>query len=87
LANAFGNVIGWSSALAPRPTDLVERIRRQTAVTEGFYITAFGPTGRVDLERRAGGNPSWNTGIDYGRQLARSNQRDLVERALPRGRA
>lgn len=36
---------------------------------------------RADLERRAGGNPSWNVGVDYGRQLAHSPNRDLVRRA------
>ena len=27
---------------------------------------------RAELEARAGGNPSWNTGVDYERQLRRS---------------
>jgi hypothetical protein len=32
----------------------------------------FGFALRAELEARAGGNPSWNTGVDYYRQLARS---------------
>ena len=33
---------------------------------------------RADLEQRAGGNPSWNTGVDYSRQLSISADRDEV---------
>jgi hypothetical protein len=36
---------------------------------------------RADVEARAGGNPSWNTGVDYRVQFARSSEADLV-RAL-----
>jgi hypothetical protein len=32
------------------------------------FIFAF----RAELEARAGGNPSWNTGVNYSRDLARS---------------
>lgn len=38
-----------------------------------FYIPR-----RADLERRAGGNPSWNTGVDYRLQLERSRYRGEV---------
>jgi hypothetical protein len=34
---------------------------------------------RADLEARAGGNPSWNTGVNYTRQLERSGQSAEVE--------
>jgi dienelactone hydrolase len=33
---------------------------------------------RQELEQRAGGNPSWNAGVDYAAQLARSADRDEV---------
>ena len=36
-----------------------------------------------DVEQRAGGNPSWNAGVDYGRLLARSASRDVVGAMLP----
>jgi len=39
------------------------------------------PIARADLERRAGGNPSWNTGVDYRHQLARSSQTEQVRAA------
>lgn len=41
------------------------------------FIFAF----RAELEARAGGNPSWNTGVDYFRQLAKSDNLSEV-RAL-----
>lgn len=81
LAGSFNNVADWYIAHQPRPTDLVERIRQQASWVLNAYTLGLGPTARVDLERRAGGNPSWNVGVDYGRQLARSSQQDLVRKA------
>lgn len=78
LASAFGNVDGWNSAHEPRPAGVDEQVLAQVALDQMIFIGAFGPVGRVDLERRAGGNPSSNVGVDYRRQLARSTQRDLV---------
>lgn len=80
LANAFGNITGWNSAIEPRPTGLTEQLAALAQVDEVF-TQVFGPTARPDLERRAGGNPSWNVGVDYRHQLARSAQRDLVRQA------
>jgi pimeloyl-ACP methyl ester carboxylesterase len=81
LAGAIGGLPAWASAHEPAPADLVEAIRQQAWWTEAAYISSLGPTGRVDIERRAGGNPSFNVGVDYARQLARSGQRAFVERA------
>jgi len=81
LAGAFNNVTGWYSAHQPKPTDMTEWIRQQAAWIQNAYTVGLGPSARVDLERKAGGNPSWNTGIDYSRQLVRSGQEDLVRRA------
>ena len=39
------------------------------------FLLAF----RAELEFRAGGNPSFNTGVDYRKQLARSADREEVE--------
>ena len=39
---------------------------------------------RAELEKRAGGNPSWNTGVDYAHQLAISS--DSAEGPLGRQR-
>jgi dienelactone hydrolase len=81
LVGAFGNVVGWFSAFQPRPTELAEWIRQQADWIKNAYILGLGPTARVDLEQHAGGNPSFNTGIDYRHQLARSSQRNLVRQA------
>jgi hypothetical protein len=81
LIGAIGGLPGWASAHEPRPTDLVEAIRQQEWWTEAAYIASLGPTGRLDIERRAGGNPSFNVGVDYAKQLARSGQRDFVDQA------
>jgi dienelactone hydrolase len=81
LAGAFNNVAGWYDSHAPQPTDPTEWIRRQAAWLQNAYVLGLGPGARVDLERRAGGNPSFNTGVDYGRQFARSSRRDVVRRA------
>ncbi|WP_052372242.1 alpha/beta hydrolase family protein [Amycolatopsis taiwanensis] len=81
LIGAIGGLSGWASAHQPQPTDLVERIRQQEWWIESAYIATLGPQGRLDIERRAGGNPSFNVGVDYAGELARSGQRDLVEQA------
>jgi pimeloyl-ACP methyl ester carboxylesterase len=81
LAGAFNNVVGWYDAHAPQPTDLTEWIRQQASWLQYAYVLGLGPGARVDLERKAGGNPSFNTGVDYRRQLARSARGDVVRRA------
>lgn len=81
LIGAVSGLPAWASAHEPRPTDLVEAIRQQEWWLEGAYIASLGPTGRADIERRAGGNPSFNVGVDYARQLDRSGERAFVEQA------
>ncbi len=81
LAAALGNVPGWISAHDPAPTGLWDRVRAQAGWVDMAYVQGVGALARVDLERRAGGNPSWNTGVDYRRQLAISGERDTVRAA------
>jgi pimeloyl-ACP methyl ester carboxylesterase len=82
LAGALGNLPTWDNAHEPMPSDLVERIRQQATFMIAAYISSGpGPRGRADLEQRAGGNPVYNVGVDYARQLTRSSQRALVEQA------
>ncbi|MEV4760444.1 alpha/beta hydrolase-fold protein [Micromonospora sp. NPDC049559] len=81
LIGALGNIPGWYNVHEPEPTDPADWGRQQASWLEWAYAWGMGPTGRADLEPRAGGNPSWNVGIDYGRQLARSAQRDRVRQA------
>lgn len=80
LANALAEIPGWVDGTQPRPTDPAEQIFWQGVWDRFGRAGAFG-LDRLDLERRAGGNPSWNTGVDYRRILARSSERGLVEQA------
>jgi pimeloyl-ACP methyl ester carboxylesterase len=73
LAAALGDTPGWFTPLSREPA------RRDAAAQEANqfqwdtqvdfpFIFAF----RAELEARAGGNPSWNTNVNYFAQLARS---------------
>jgi hypothetical protein len=82
LAAALNNLTGWWSALAPPPASDDERIDNQILWIRNAYVGgSSGPTAHADLEPNVGGNPSFNIGIDYRRQLARSSQSELVEQA------
>ncbi|MFD7654490.1 alpha/beta hydrolase-fold protein [Actinosynnema sp. NPDC059797] len=80
LAGALADVPGWFDPAAPRPGSLDERLDWVAVWLRYFRAGAAGP-GRADLERWAGGNPSWNAGVDYRRVLRRSDQRELVDQA------
>ena len=73
LAAALGDTPGWFTPLSPKPasTDFAgeeaNQLRWDTQVDFPFAFQL-----RAELEARAGGNPSWNTGVDYTRDLARS---------------
>jgi dienelactone hydrolase len=85
LAAAMNNVTGWWSALQPRPTDPDEVIRQQALWLRNAYIGGFGgPIAHADLEAKVGGNPAFNIGVDYRRQLARSSQSQAVKDAYRR---
>jgi hypothetical protein len=84
LAASFNNVTGWWSAHQPRPTDPSETIRQQALWLRNAYVGSSGfagPVAHVDLEAKAGGNPAYNVGIDYRRQLTRSSQHSAVRAA------
>ncbi|MFZ0043213.1 MAG: hypothetical protein WAK93_18030 [Solirubrobacteraceae bacterium] len=73
LASALDDTPGWFTPLSPEParTDYAaqEANQYQWATQVDFpFAFAF----RAELEARAGGNPSWNTGVNYVRDLARS---------------
>ena len=81
LVASMANITGWWSALAPRPTDPDEVIRQQANWILNAYVGGFaGPTARLDLEAKVGGNPSSNEDVDYRRQLLRSaGTRQVIE--------
>jgi pimeloyl-ACP methyl ester carboxylesterase len=79
LAAALADTPGWFTPLSPEPaaSDFAGQETNQyqwdSQVTFPF-VFAF----RAELEARAGGNPSWNTGVNYVAQLAKSADRDEV---------
>jgi pimeloyl-ACP methyl ester carboxylesterase len=73
LAAAFGDTPGWFTPLSAQPgaTDYSAQEQNQylwDTEVDFPFIFAF----RAELEARAGGNPSWNTGVNYWRQLLKS---------------
>ena len=73
LVSALGDTPGWFTPGSPEPAPAdyatQEASQFQWASRVNFpFIFAF----RAELEARAGGNPSWNTGVDYFAQLAKS---------------
>jgi pimeloyl-ACP methyl ester carboxylesterase len=82
LAGALGDLPGWFDPLSPEPapTDFAGEETNQFLWEQQVdfpFVFAF----RAELEFRAQGNVSWNTGVDYRKQLDRSIGRDQV-RAL-----
>jgi pimeloyl-ACP methyl ester carboxylesterase len=73
LVAALDDTPGWFTPLSPEPaaTDYAAQEQNQylwdTEVTFPFVL-AF----RAELEARAGGNVSWNTGVNYFADLAKS---------------
>jgi len=82
LSAALGDTPGWFDPASPEPapTDFAAREANQflwASEVDFPFVFAL----RAELEFRAGGNPSWNTEVDYRKQLNRSVDRDEV-RAL-----
>jgi hypothetical protein len=73
-------VPGWYdvSTQPPAGNDLAGQEAAQAAWFERNVLPAAFLS-RADLEARAGGNLSWNTGVAYGAQLDRSPARAEVE--------
>jgi hypothetical protein len=79
LVAALNNTPGWADPTAPEPApdDHTAQQLNQYANLNGTFAFPF--AFRAELEARAGGNPSWNLGVDYARQLERSADRDEVQ--------
>jgi pimeloyl-ACP methyl ester carboxylesterase len=80
LLAALGDIPGWFTPLSLEPgnTDFATQEVNQYD-WESQVDFAFAFFARAELEARAGGNPSWNTGVDYGIQLAQSSDLNEVE--------
>src|SRR5258708_2057755 len=82
LVAALGDLPGWFTPLSPEPapTDFASQEMNQflwSQIVDFPFLFAL----RAELEARAQGNVSWNTGVDYRKQLDRSIGREEV-RAL-----
>ncbi len=73
LAAALDDTPGWFDPLSPEPsaTDYVTQEANQFDWLSQIDFP-FGFDFRAELEGRAGGNPSWNNGVDYAKQLKNS---------------
>lgn len=80
LAAAVGNIPGWHDPTSAEPArhDYEQRQRGQFAWFEAVSFLVFF-WAREQVERQAGGNPSWNTDVDYRHLLATSVDSDEVE--------
>lgn len=79
LSAALANVPGWFIPTSPEPaaTDFSSQQMNQFLWQQQVdfpFVFAF----RAELELRAQGNPSWNTHVNYRKQLERSADRDEV---------
>jgi len=80
LSAALADVPGWFDPTSPQPaaTDYAaQEVNQFNWDNNPDFAFAF--FGRLELEIRAGGNVSWNTGVDYRDQLARSADRAEVK--------
>jgi hypothetical protein len=79
LVAALIDLPGWFDPRQPEPaaTDYATRAAQQRR-WESMVDFSFAFAYRSDLERRAGGNPSWNAGVDYSALLSRSPDRAEV---------
>ncbi|MBO0783051.1 MAG: hypothetical protein J2P37_29910 [Ktedonobacteraceae bacterium] len=80
LAAALADIPGWFDAASPEParTDFATQEQNQF-LWESQVDFFFAFIARAELEARAGGNPSWNIGVNYSRQLKLSTNRHEVE--------
>lgn len=74
LVSALADTPGWFDPASPEPaaTDFAAQEANQflwASQVDFPFVFAF----RAELELRAGGNPSWNTGVNYRRQLDRKS--------------
>jgi dienelactone hydrolase len=79
LVYAVAELPGWFDPASPEPAprDFAAQADNQFLWAQQVdfpFIFAF----RAELEFRAGGNPSWNTGVDYRKQFALSTNRQEV---------
>jgi len=79
LAAALADLPGWFDSASPEPAADNFAAQEQNQFLWNFNVDfAFAFFGRLELEARAGGNFSWNTGVDYRVQLSHSSDKAEV---------
>ena len=79
LAAALFDTPGWFDVFSSEPA-ITDYVSREAAQFQWLQQVDFPATFafRAELEARAHGNPSWNTGVDYEKQLERSDSYEEV---------
>jgi pimeloyl-ACP methyl ester carboxylesterase len=73
LVSALGDTPGWFTPGLPEPAASDYASQEANQFEWGSQVTfPFVFAFRAELEARAGGNPSWNTGVNYFTDLAKS---------------
>jgi len=73
LVSALGDTPGWFTPLSAQPAANDYAAQEQNQYEWGSQVTfPFVFDFRANLEADAGGNPSWNTGVNYLADLSRS---------------
>jgi hypothetical protein len=73
LFSALSDIPGWFDSASPEPASKDFTTQEQNQfLWESEVDFAFAFFARAELEARAGGNPSWNTGVNYRVQLEHS---------------
>jgi pimeloyl-ACP methyl ester carboxylesterase len=73
LVSALGDTPGWFNPASAEPAATDYAAQEQNQFEWGSQVTfPFVFAFRAELEARAGGNPSWNTGVNYVADLAKS---------------
>jgi pimeloyl-ACP methyl ester carboxylesterase len=78
LAAALFPLPDWYDPNTQRPARHDFETRQQQQFRALQFQLAFIFGFRQEVEQRAGGNPSWNAGVDYRRLLSRSGSRDIA---------
>jgi pimeloyl-ACP methyl ester carboxylesterase len=73
LVSAFADTPGWFTPLSPEPGATNYQAQEANQYLWGSQVTfPFAFDLRAEVEARAGGNPSWNTGVNYTADLMKS---------------